>query len=207
MESRSIYAYQRVKKEGRFMSQLFLDKNYKGIDYTTVGFSAGEYDNCTFTDCLFSELHLSNTTFLECTFTDCNLTNAKFGGSTLNNVIFKGCKMVGVNLSVCNDFMLSIQLDHCVLDLANCYQLRLTNTQFKNCSLKETDFTQANLSQAVFSDCDLKGAIFDSTTLEKVDFRTAQHYTIDLDRNKVKGAQFSKEEVYGLLTKYGVKIS
>jgi uncharacterized protein YjbI with pentapeptide repeats len=189
------------------MSKLFLDENYKGVDYTTTGFPTGEYDNCTFTECLFPKLHLSNTTFLECTFTDCNFTNAKFGGTTLNDVVFKGCKMVGVDLSVCNDFMLSIQLDGCVLDLANCYQLRLTQTHFKDCSLKETDFTECNLSQAIFTDCNLKGALFDRTDLQKTDFRTAQNYTIDLDLNKVKGAQFSKEGVHGLLIKYGVKVS
>ncbi len=189
------------------MSQLFLDQHYKGIDYTVKGFTTGEYDNCTFTDCLFPALHLSNTTFLECTFTDCNFTNTKFGGTTLHDIVFKGCKMVGADLSVCHDFMLSIRLEDCVMDLANCYQLRLTKTHFKDCSLKETDFTESNLAEAVFSGCDLKGVIFDQTNLQKADFRTAQNYTIDLDRNKVKGAQFSKEDVHGLLTKYGVKIS
>lgn len=189
------------------MSKLFLDQNYKGIDYTSTRFSAGDYDNCTFIDCLFPELHLSNTTFSECEFIDCNFTNTKFGGTTLNNIIFQGCKMVGANLSVCNDFMLSIRLENCILDLANCYQLRLINTYFKNCSLKETDFTECNLSEALFSNCDLTHALFDQTNLQKANFTTARHYTIDLDSNKVKGALFSKEEVHGLLTKYGIKIS
>lgn len=163
------------------MSKLFLDENYTGIDYTNTGFTVGDYDNCTFTNCLFSALHLSNTTFLECMFVGCNFTNTKFGGTTLNDVVFKGCKMVGADLSVCNDFMLSIGLEDCIMDLANCYQLRLTKTYFKDCSLKETDFTECNLSEAIFSNCDLKGVIFDQTDLQKADFRTARHYSLDLD--------------------------
>lgn len=189
------------------MSKLFLDEDYKGVDYTIKGFPAGEYDNCTFTDCLFPKLHISNASFLECEFIGCNFTNAKFGGTTLNNVLFKRCKMVGADLSVCNDFMLSLRFDNCVLDLTNCYQLNLSKTHFKDCSLKEADFTESNLSEAVFTNCDLKQATFDKTNLQKTDFRTACNYTIDLDLNKVKGALFSKEDVQGLLMKYGVKIS
>lgn len=189
------------------MSKLFLDEDYKGIDYTVKGFPAGEYDNCTFTDCLFPELHLSNSSFLECEFIDCNFTNTKFGGTTLNDIRFKGCKMVGADLSVCNDFMLSLHFDHCTLDLMNCYLLQLSKTHFKDCSIKEADFTESNLSEAIFTNCDLKETTFDRTDLQKTDFRTAINYTIDLDLNKVKGAQFSKEDIHGLLTKYGVKIS
>ncbi|WP_299681787.1 pentapeptide repeat-containing protein [uncultured Dokdonia sp.] len=189
------------------MSKLFLDQNYQGIDYTSQGFSIGEYDNCTFTNCLFPELHISNTTFLECTFIDCNFTNTKFGGTTLNDVFFKGCKMIGIDLSVCNDFMLSIKAEDSVLDLANCYQLNLSKTSFKECSLKEVDFTESNLSEVIFANCNLKDAIFDHTNLQKTDFKSALNYTIDLDQNTVKGAQFSKENIQGLLTKYGIKIS
>ncbi|WP_299762611.1 hypothetical protein [uncultured Dokdonia sp.] len=57
------------------MSKVFLDENYKGIDYTINGLPSGEYDNCTFTNCLFPALHISNSSFLECEFVDCNFTN------------------------------------------------------------------------------------------------------------------------------------
>jgi len=188
------------------MSKVFLDENHKGIDYTINGLPTGEYDNCTFTNCLFPALHISNSSFLECEFVDCNFTNTKFGGTTLNDIRFKGWKMVGADLSVVTDFMLSVHFDHCTLDLINCYQLNLSKTSFKDCSLQEADFTESNLSQAVFANCNLKGATFDRTNLQKTDFRTAINYTIDLDLNTVKGAQFSKESIQGLLTKYGVKI-
>jgi len=189
------------------MSKLFTNENYREINYTSQGLPVGEYDNCTFVNCFFSELHISNTSFLECTFVGCNFTNTKLGGTTLNDIHFKECKMIGIDLSVCNDFMLTIQVEDCMLDLANCYQLNLAKTHFKNCSLKGTDFTEGNLSDALFTNCDLKDAIFDHTNLQKTNLKTARNYTIDLDINKVKGAQFSKDGIHGLLTKYSIKIS
>ena len=79
-------------------------------------------------------------------------------------------------------------------------------TKFDKCSLKETDFTEVNLSASVFSDCDLTGAIFSNTILEKVDFRTANNYSIDPEFNKLKKAKFSAFNLDGLLYKYQLDI-
>ena len=79
-------------------------------------------------------------------------------------------------------------------------------TKFDKCSLKETDFSEVNLSASVFSDCDLTGARFLNTTLEKVNFRTANNYSIDPEFNKLKKAKFSAFNLEGLLYKYQLDI-
>ena len=47
---------------------------------------------------------------------------------------------------------------------------------------------------------------FAGTILEKVDFRTAFNYSIDLERNRIKKARFSAKGVVGLLDKYDIDI-
>ena len=185
---------------------IFIDETYTDKDYSTIRLKAGEYDNCSFSGCDFSNTHLSNCTFLECTFTDCNFTNAKFGGTTFNEFSFEDCKLLGADFSVCNDFMLQLRFRESALDLASFVGLKLDNTHFDRCPLKEADFTEAILTGAHFEDCDLDRTTFDQTNLEKANLTTARNFQIDPEKNKLKGAKFSKENLGGLLGKYKIKI-
>tara|TARA_R110001632_G_scaffold12153_23_gene42699 strand:- start:937 stop:1269 length:333 start_codon:yes stop_codon:yes gene_type:complete len=92
------------------------------------------------------------------------------------------------------------------LDLTSFVGLKLDNTHFDSCPLKEADFTEAILTGAHFKDCDLNRTTFNQTNLEKADFTTARNFQIDPEKNKLKGAKFSKDNVGGLLTKYKINI-
>jgi hypothetical protein len=48
--------------------------------------------------------------------------------------------------------------------------------------------------------------VFAKTNLTNVDFFTSKNLVIDPEKNKIKGALFSKENVKGLLVKYQIKI-
>ncbi|MCH5690434.1 pentapeptide repeat-containing protein [Niabella sp. W65] len=84
--------------------------------------------------------------------------------------------------------------------------MKIKNTAFDNCTLHEVDFTDTDLTGASLTHCDLKGAAFDNTLLEKADLSTAYNYIIDPDRNKIKKARFSKDGLWGLLTKYNIVV-
>jgi fluoroquinolone resistance protein len=85
--------------------------------------------------------------------------------------------------------------------------MRLKSFKFRNCRLQEVDFTEADLTGAVFDHCELAGAVFSNMTLEKADFRKAEHYSIDPENNRIKKAKFSATGLSGLLTKYKIEIS
>jgi uncharacterized protein YjbI with pentapeptide repeats len=72
--------------------------------------------------------------------------------------------------------------------------------------MQSVDFTKCNLSAAVFDDCDLHNAIITNSNLEKADFRRAINFSIDPEKNNLKGALFSLHTVEGLLSKYNIKI-
>lgn len=139
-------------------------------------------------------------------FQDCNLTNTLWGGTTLNDVSFENCKLLGSNLSVCNPFMLSVRFRESNLTLTQFAGLDLKGTIFENCILHQTEFTTTNLTQASFLKSDLKKAIFENTILLKADFTTAYNYTIDPAQNRMKGARFSTAGLAGLLTLHGIII-
>jgi fluoroquinolone resistance protein len=186
--------------------QAILDKTFLKEDYTANALPKGEYDNCTFTDCNFLNANLNNIVFTECIFEGCNLTMVQVKQAALKDVRFVNCKITGVHFHDCDPFLLKVQFEKCILQLASFYKLKLKNTLFSKCDLRETDFTETDLTGASLSGCDLANTIFQDTILEKADLRTAFNYSIDPEANRLKGAKFSREGIAGLLDKYQIVI-
>ena len=114
--------------------------------------------------------------------------------------------MLGLLFDSCLQFGLSLSFDNCVLNHSSFFKTKLKKIVFKNSQLQETDFAECDLTSAIFAECDLFRASFVNSILEKADFRTAQNYSIDLERNKAKKAKFSLSGVSGLLAKYDISI-
>jgi len=187
---------------GQLIQGITFDKN----DFKAQSFPKGEYEKCTFTNCIFSNTDPSEIIFWECTFITCDISLAKLIKTTFRQVAFRDCKMLGLRFDNCNKFGLSFGFEGCILDHSSFYELKLKNIVFRNCRLLETVFTQCDLTSAVFDNCDLSGTTFDNTILEKADLRTACNYAIDPDRNKIKKAKFSIAGISGLLDKYDIYI-
>ena len=182
------------------------DTEYKGVDYSEKRLEIGEYDNCTFINCNFSNSDISNIAFIECEFIDCNMSSTRVKNTGFKTVKFTDCKLLGIKFHECDEFLLSMSFNNCQLNFASFYQLKIKNTLFKDCNLTETDFTETDLTNSLFDNCDLTNTVFNASIIEKVDFRTAYNYTIDLEVNKSKKTLFSLNGVQGLLEKYDILI-
>jgi len=189
------------------MSNPFItDRSFKGIDFTAKPLSKAEYENCLFDSCIFSNSNLSNIVFMECEFTDCDLSNVNLTNTTFKETDFKRSKLLGTRFDHCNDFLLSFNFYDCILNLSSFYKLKIKNTIFQNCKMLSVDFTETQLTETVFESCNLQSAIFENSNLEKTDFRTAINYTLDPEKNRITKAQFSKDGVIGLLSKFDIRI-
>lgn len=105
-----------------------------------------------------------------------------------------------------NAFLFSVNFKQCNLDLSTFTNLKLIGTTFKKCSLQKVDFTNADLSKTNFNDCNLKDAVFENTILEASDFSTAYNFNLNPDKNKMKGAKFSRATIDGLLLEHQIII-
>lgn len=159
----------------------------------------GEYEDCDFSGLDFSEFDFSDYKFSNCNFNDCDLSNVKISGTALRTVTFYNCKMIGLSFDDVNAFNLSLQFEKCILDHSSFYQVDVRKTLFRDCTLRETDFTLCNLASAVFTDSDLLNAVFSRTNLEAADLRTARNFSINPNKNTLKKAKFSKDNLEGLL--------
>ena len=176
-------------------------------DYTREPFPSGEYEDCRFVNCNFEKLDLTGIKFIQCEFVGCNLSISTLLNTSLGDVFFKDCKMLGLHFEQCNNFGFHVRFENCNLEHSSFYQVNLKNTSFVASALKEVDFTQAILAGSLFNECDLKDAKFEGTDLRKVDFRTAINFSIDPETNKVTNAKFSSTTVGGLLDKYNIEIN
>jgi fluoroquinolone resistance protein len=181
-------------------------EDFNGINFLEEGLSKGEYEKCTFNNCVFTGADLSSISFIDCEFVHCDLSMAKVVETAFREVKFTTCKMLGLHFDNCNAFLLSVNFEGCQLNLSSFYQLSLKNSLFKNCTLHEVDFSEADLTSATLYNCDLAGAIFDQTSLEKADLRYSYNFSIDPEKNRIRKAKFSQEYVAGLLYKHDISV-
>lgn len=183
----------------------FEDLIFDGKSYAD-GLHKEVFDNCTFSKCDFSNAKIISCSFTDCFFNDCNLSMVNLGLSTLNNVHFRNCKILGVKFNHCHDFIFHVDFDNCILDYSSFERRKMSKTRFKDASLKGVDFGEADIKQSKFIESDLDEAIFYNTSMQEADFTTAYNYGIDLSQNQIKKARFSKDGLAGLLSQFDIII-
>lgn len=184
-----------------YEDQLFDKQNYTG--QTVRG---REFQSCTFTNCEFANSIFTGNKFLECRFDGCNLSMIKLEQTTLNDAVFKNCKVLGVNFSQCADFLFGVAFTNCILDYSGFMGKKMVKTRFIKSALKEVTFADAVLIGSIFSECDLTNAVFNRTDLSGVNFSTAFNFDIDPELNNLKKAIFSSQGLEGLLLKHQLKV-
>ena len=192
----------------RTIMDLLLNQNktFENIDYSEQKITDSEYFKCEFINCNFSKSDLSHNDFMECSFQNCNFSLAILNNTGLKSIKFIGCKLMGLDFTICNTFLFSMSFEGCILDYSTFFQKKMKKTNFMDCSLQNVDFSNVDLTMALFKNSDLSGAIFAGTNLEKADFRTAKNYSFDPGENKMKRAKFSKSQLAGLLDKFDLDL-
>ncbi|MFD1551393.1 pentapeptide repeat-containing protein [Putridiphycobacter roseus] len=182
------------------------NETIKGDDFSSSALSQ-EYENCQFLNCDFTGVNLSNVKFITCEFEACNFTQTKWNNSSVQSCEFVACKMLGLDFSSLNPFLIRFSFENCQLNFSSFFGLKIKGTPFINCQLQEVDFSETDLSKASFAESDLKMATFDRTNLIETDFRTAINFSIDPTINKMKKAKFASNNLRGLLDTFSLKIT
>ncbi|AMR31481.1 hypothetical protein A0256_08605 [Mucilaginibacter sp. PAMC 26640] len=181
-------------------------------DQTFTKISAGQikgnqtFENCKFLNCDFSNSYFDGAVFIDCVFEDCNLLLVSVGNTGLQSVVFKRCKLSGVNFSKSRDFLFEVNFEGCILDNAIFFKKKNKKATFTDCSMMETDLTEADLTDAKLINCNLNRAFFSRTILKGADLRSSYNFAIDPEDNQIKKARFSLHGLPGLLGKYEIKV-
>src|SRR5688572_27524487 len=92
------------------------DELFKSLNLTDNFFQHSVFENCIFENYNFSNKNFSETDFIETQFLNCNFSNATLTDSGLKEIIFKHCKLTGVDFARSKDFLFSVQFTDCILD-------------------------------------------------------------------------------------------
>jgi uncharacterized protein YjbI with pentapeptide repeats len=189
------------------MSPIYIsNKEFDSCNCKEKPLAGGNMNSVPSVSCDFSESDFSGFIFSDCSFIQCNISLVKTRMTSFQDTVFKNCKMLGLHFEDCNEFSLSFQFDGCILDHSSFYKTSIRNTLFRNTRLQDVDFTECDLSGSKFEECNLLNSMFDHTNLEKADLRTAHHFSINPEINKVKKARFSLAGLPGLLNNYDLII-
>jgi len=157
-----------------------------------------EFEECQFTNCTFIDCEFKKCKFLNCTFTDCLLSAINLSWSTINEIKFNQCKVIGIDWTKTQQVR-DLQFIKSEINYSNFSMLRIPDTKIIDCVAKEVDFSETDLQGSDFQNTDLEKSIFNKTNLTKTDFRRATNYFIDVKNNIITKAQFSLPEALSLL--------
>ncbi len=189
------------------MADYFLDRRYVALAYDRDDLNLKEFEGCFFERCDFSDCNFIGVTFIDCNFKDCTFTGARINHVAFRTVNFENCLMQDINFAMTDKLIFEMHFHRCVLDFSKFYTLKLKRISFIDCCMIAVDFMKADLTEAIFDRCDLYKAVFSNTVLEKADFRTSMNFSIDPEKNKIRRAMFSCDNVKGLLDRYGIVVN
>lgn len=187
-------------------SDYILDSEFRDVHFLEADIKFKEFENCTFHNCDFTQCVFLSVAFVDCNFFDCNFNNTKINHVSLRGVQFTKCDFTSVNFAMTDQVIYNFNFKDCLLDYAKFYALKLKKMEFINCSMVSVDFMGSDLTEAFFDNCNLRRAVFIDTIANKADFYTSYDFTIDPEKNKLKKAVFSTDNISGLLTKYDLVI-
>lgn len=192
---------------GTFSEREYQDQAFQGLTFEDTDGSKLRLTDCTFKDCTLTRVRLLNADLCDVTFDHCELTLTDVAACAFRSVTFHQCKLVGVDFSKASPHLLALRFEDCLIDTGNFSTLKLAQTAFPRCTIRDTRFVETDLTGADFSHADLEGSLFHQCDLRKATFDRARNYAVDPLNNRVAGATFCLPEAICLLNGLGIKLS
>lgn len=186
-----------------FPEEFYRDSTFSKVDCAGNRFSRKEFYNCKFVQCSFYKTVFSSCDFEDCTFEKCDLSLAIVQSNKFVDVVFKNCKIVGVDWAGLRSPS-RFNFENSILKNNIFLKMNLTGMHFDGCDLQDADFSESNLTKSVFSGCDLLGAKFQMSNLTQADFSESYNYHINLNNVKVKKTIFTLPEAASLLNSFDI---
>ena len=188
----------------------YVSETFVGLLLSEQTLSHKEFDNCVFKDCDFSNGSFAHCKFIECEFVNCNLSLLKPKYSRFMDVVFTGCKLIGVDWTTAHWSNMSlpapIAFYQCVVNDSSFYGLYLAELRLEECKVHDADFREGDFHESNFAGCDFLNSVFNGSNLSRANFEDAENYYIDLNVTNIKQAKFSRHEAVNLLSSLDIEL-
>jgi len=191
--------------KNEYLSVTFTDQDFSGLEIASK-----EFDGCTFEGCNFSEAIFKRCNFVDCEFVNCNLSNIELGYSKFSEVVFYESKLVGIDWTKAawSNFIFAapIKFYKSILNDSSFYGLSFQDFVLEESKAHSVDFREGDFSNSSFTYTDFTNSLFGNTNLTSADFAEATNYAIDVYRNEIKQAKFSRFEATRLLDSLEIEL-
>ncbi|GAB2688700.1 pentapeptide repeat-containing protein [Aliiglaciecola aliphaticivorans] len=188
----------------------FWSDKFDSLDLSGEEVSSKEFESCTFDKCNFSDTAFKRCTFIDCEFSHCNLSNAQIAYCIFTDVSFRDSKLIGIDWTnvAWSELIYNspVKFYQSILNDSSFYGLCLQELTMEACKAQNVDFREGDFRHSNFTFSELQGSFFDNTNLSGVDFSEATDYNIDIHRNKLKNAKFSRFEAVRLLESLDIQL-
>lgn len=194
-----------LEDKNEYISQTFTNQDFSGLEIASK-----EFEDCTFTGCNFSDATLKRCNFVDCEFVNCNLSNLELGYSKFSEVYFRDSKLVGVDWTKAAwsnfDFAAPIKFYKCIVNDSSFFGLSFQDFVLEDCKAHNVDFREGDFINSNFTYTDFTNSLFGKTNLGSADLSEATNYDIDVYRNEIKNAKFSRFEAARLLDSLEIEL-
>lgn len=189
-----------------FNNNEFEDQEFSGVEVNECDLSGKEFEYCSFEGCVFDSVRLKHAVFENCKFISSSLMMTDVKQATFDGVIFKGCKITGINFSELNTFRMSLAFFNTKLLSCSFIGLDLPETPFEASVIDDTIFRECNLKNSSFKNTLFNSTTFSSNNLSKTNFKDATGFLINPCDNDLKGAIFTHLSAFELLKPFNLTI-
>jgi uncharacterized protein YjbI with pentapeptide repeats len=130
-----------------------------------------------------------------------NLTAAKISDSKLIRVVFKGCRLQGIDFSASE--LSDIVFEDCNLDLSNFNMAVLQDVMFKNCSLNDASVVSSGQKNVAYENCVIEKIDITETVAQNVNLVGSQVYNIT-GMQSLKGFMLDMSQVMSLAPEFAI---
>ncbi|WP_379320645.1 pentapeptide repeat-containing protein [Paenibacillus puldeungensis] len=188
-----------LEEEPQLMECRVCDEQVDGTEVDKAYLSKVGFKNVSFTSSKFHHIDLT-----DAIFESCNLSNASFNKGIINRVIFRDCKLLGVDFSECN--LGNVCFENCDVNLSSFADARLKQVSFDHSSLRSANYYGCKLTKVYFNDTDINDVDFTQTSLKGIDLSTCTYERINVTFPSLQGCEVSPEQAIGFSKLLGLKV-
>ena len=185
-------------------------ERFEGLTQDEAQLMDSEFEDCVFVRSTFRQVEFRSCRFADCVFERCDLSLVRLPGTVLSGVVFKECKIVGVNWTEAGWRTISlhdpVKFMKSILNESTFLGIALPGLELIDCVAHNVDFRESDLKDADFSGTSLEGSMFAGADLSGADLRRARGYAIDARETVVEGGRFALPEAISLLAGLGVEV-
>lgn len=163
-----------------------------------------QMEDCLLERIVMDPIDAEGSSFVNIVFESCDLSNAKIGSSSIHQILFKNCKLIGTDFS--ESSIQNVIFDTCDMSYSNFSLSKMRLVQIKDCKVMGSSFNDVKmqnmiLEESIFTECE-----FLHTSLKNIDFSGCSIEGMKTSYEDIRGIIVDERGALAVATLLGIEI-